>query len=311
MSDSGMLRFGRKRCATCGNECLEADPRCWACGGWQFGPAPREITADIPGPHLAGETTLGWEATGSGWPRWRLPAAIGAAVVAATFAGFWLGRHSARSDQPAAATEPPKVVTSQPLPTPPTDLHPAADDQPIVEIHPLGPVKNASPAQHSGNGRAAQAAAPVPAPAYNPPRWPAVIPPAAARPPLRAAGAPASSASSPASSAPAAPAPAPEGKDAVVALRNNAPVSVEVRFEGFNGASDGSVIMSPGAAFEVSMGPGDYRVQVAARGADGDSAKAVLVSKRRYAFVIDTERAQGDGGTALKLREPALTAERP
>ena len=97
----------------------------------------------------------------------------------------------------------------------------------------------------------------------------------------------------------------PESKQAIIALRNDAPVAVELRFVGFNGASDELVTLAPGGAFEIPIGPGDYGLRVAARDAAGASAKAVFTSRQRYAYVVDGERESDGGRLALKLREPA------
>jgi hypothetical protein len=101
-------------------------------------------------------------------------------------------------------------------------------------------------------------------------------------------------------------APPADSKAAVVALRNDAPVPVELRFDGFNGARDEQMTVAPGATFEIPIGPGDYRLRVVAHNASTDSTKAVFTSRKRYRFVVDGQRDGEGGALSLKLREPEI-----
>jgi hypothetical protein len=89
-------------------------------------------------------------------------------------------------------------------------------------------------------------------------------------------------------------------------VRNQSPVAVEMRFDGFNGAPDESVSLAPGGAFELAVQPGDYRLRVVARGGASDGARAVFVKQKRYAFVIDGTRSGEAGRMSIHLREPAV-----
>src|SRR5207249_4448176 len=71
-----------------------------------------------------------------------------------------------------------------------------------------------------------------------------------------------------------------DAKTALVSLRNDAGVPVELHFDGFNGAPDEMISVAANAAFDVPMTAGDYRLRALSPGATGDNAKVVLAGKQ-------------------------------
>jgi len=304
-----VLKFARKSCPHCGTECLESDPRCWGCGSWHFTPDP--AAAAEPEKTLVGddgprEVTLSWGAPQRSFGWWGAAAAVGLAIAAAGSTGYWLGQRHAGDARVATSPRSPEAYTTRVLPTPPTRLR-TAEDEPEVEIRPL-------PGQPHSSGSTAKASSPAPAAPAAPVRDTQLLAPQVNG---RFASAPRNPAPprlaprvTPLPVSPPGPAPGltlpPESKAAIVSLRNDAPVVVDLHFDGFNGAPDELVTLAPGGAFEMPIGPGDYRLSVVARGGSSDSAKAVFASRQRYAFVIDGRREGEEGRLALKLREPAI-----
>jgi hypothetical protein len=301
-----VLKFARKTCPHCGTECLESDPRCWACGSSDFNPDPPAADPEttLVGDDAPRDVTLSWDRPGTRFGWWGAAAAVGAAIAVAGGVGFWFGLRSSAVTRSAAAVQAPDAYTTRVLPNPPTRLR-TPDDQPEVQIRALPPAARASHAAPS---------APTPQPPIASAADPRVFAPPVNRSvgamPLNPPPPPLGPRVTPLPAAPIKPTPplalGPESKAAIIALRNDAPVPVELRFDGFNGAPDEQVTLAAGAAFEIQIGPGDYRMRAVARDASTDSTKAVFTSRKRYAFVIDGQRDADGGRLALKLREPEI-----
>jgi hypothetical protein len=318
-------RFTRKTCESCGEECLEGEPRCWACGGW----LAADPLATVAAPHLdprettlppgsgspaasaaaaSPEPTLAWDAPPSGFRLtpaarwWGAAAAAAAALVLAASTGFWIGRSTAPASVPPADEPPPEPRAGRPgpeiLPRPP------APGNATVQVRPLGPVPGgpaqpgaaapAAPARPPAGGAAGFERGPrVPAAPPALPRRNPAPPPVAASPPVAA----------PPPGAPPAAAPLlqPDARTAILALRNETPLLVELRLEGFNGADDGSLTLAPGAAFDWRVQAGDYRLLVSGHGAAGAVAKAAFAGQERYGLVV----ASGDDGALGVTVHPA------
>lgn len=303
-----VLRFARKSCHLCGTECLDTDPRCWACGGWLFDPS---AASDGPEPTLIGDdappeaTIVSRAGPPASW--WRSAALAGAALAFAGGIGFFVGRRSAGSLAPVV-TDPPRAYTSQQLPRPAVDLR--VRGGPTVEIYPRdfgaqfaplqprhGPPSEKSPGE--------EASGLPPGPVVVRPPVPAGAPPLAVpgrsmavRPPVPAPGPP------PRLDLPEA------ARSAVVLLRNNTPQRVNLSFTGFNGASDQMVSMAPGAAFEMPIDAGDYRLRVSGQDAVPTSVKAVFARRQRYELVIDGTPPADGQQLVLAVREPAIEGGR-
>lgn len=309
-----VLRFARKTCQACGSECLDTDPRCWACGGWDFAPAAGAAASADPAVDPAGgpdrtltdgddwQPTLSWrrDRRALAMRRWAMTGAAVAAVGAVAVLGFWVGRSTAPEPPAGAAAVAARPFEPQVLPRPRVEpfVPPAAS----VQIHPLPPLpaQNAAPTVSRPFGPSVsspgvpawRAAAPAP---VNP------TPPVVARPLVTTPP-----------NVPAPPNPAalpPNSKLAVLSLRNVAPVPVDLRFEGFNGAEDSAIRIAAGAAFEFPVGPGDYRLHAIAADCDPGTAKAVFASRQRYAVVVDASQPGSGGRMALNVRQPAAGAQ--
>lgn len=296
--ESGVLRFARKFCQDCGSECLESDPRCWACGGWSFqadGAAP-ELPVDrtLSDDEVPAEVTHAWRRPGPSGFWWWTAAAAGGTVILAGLIGFWLGRSSAVPVAAAPAPGLPKAFTTQVLPPPPVNSR--FGSGPVVEIRPV-PARPSFRADQQPILRAPRVATNT-LPGYAPPPQNTNPAPPALEPPRVAPHVAAAA-------APGKPPPtALDAKTALVSLRNEAGVPVELHFDGFNGSPDEMISVATGAAFDVPMTAGDYRLRAVSSGAGGDNTKIVLAGRQHYAFVVGA--AAGSGAPALKIHEPAV-----
>jgi hypothetical protein len=112
----------------------------------------------------------------------------------------------------------------------------------------------------------------------------------------------------PAVTAPTGPAPEPvvplpSREGAVVTLRNDASVAVEVSFDG---PTPQTVLVAPGGTVPFTLTPGSYRLRVGARGMGSVRSTLALAPERAYQLIA-LRRKQGDR-EMLVLAEPALEA---
>lgn len=303
----GVKNLERKACAGCGSLSLQSEVSCWACGETSF-VAPG---TDIPAERTIaisdfGEQTLSW--SGARWPWPYTPYAIAAAAALFLgFGGFWLGR----ATQPAASAQRIAPVQLQPqaLPTPPTVLAlapfqaapasasaaaapaPTPDPpDPTVTVRSVArPLPGTTPARYAVPGNSGM------------PQMPVIGHPTArgagvvsrdqtSGPPLSAAAA-------------APPILSPSKTQAVVLLRNDDSIPVEISV---SGADSSRVLIAPGDTVPLPLPAGSYELRASSRGATPASSSLAVVVNRSYTLVVTRKR--DSGSDVLVLLEPLLDA---
>lgn len=249
-----MTRLARKTCPQCGNECLEPEIRCWACGE-PFAQRTLIATSARQSPTLVGYPAprrtrrrrwLPWVAVALGM------LALGAGLH---LTAFWY-QSEARSPAPVALQPLPVIEDS--------DLRPAPPPVPDIAGAPVGSAtasapQSSAPARRARTNRPSYATPPpvaaapptLPAPAKRAAPAPALHPGAAPRLVPSVAPPPTAPSLAPPPIRPALPS---MGGDALVAIRNDTTVPLDFDF----GPDNFSGTVAPHSVVAVPLSGGEY-----------------------------------------------------
>lgn len=307
----------RKLCSDCGSVSLESESRCWACGGTYFVPAGDPLVADYTADRtlalgMASDRTMSWPAGRPSFSVRTIPPAliyVGGAFCFALFMcvlGYWVGKASTPDLASAGPTELASAAAPMPLPSPPTGLQMATAPNPAFAPYGDSPVVTVQTRQGQLSG--------------TPATPPAFVTPVTASPaagvafpghqPLPADAGAVTRVPSSGSSFFGGPAPGPlpsipaPGKDtAVVTLRNDTPVAVQVTIDGEEGRI---ATVAPGAILPLILPPGTYRLKASGGGISSVQSSLALAAERSYTLIVN--RKQDGGKDTLVLIEPILDA---